>query len=158
MGTAAEALRRLQLIDVIRDTAIVIDAHIHELKSIQQDQLFQGVDADGRRMMSILDDPYFENRQAAWKYAQWKISMFPEARFGAPNLFITGFYHSTIVIQRTGDQISFDATATFAADVAKKYGNKELGLNSDSRNYFKKTVIRPELVKKYAQLLGCGVK
>lgn len=147
----------LESIDIRVDAAAVLDANVKELEELQKDQLMQGKGADGQYLMRISNDPYFKSRAAADKYAHWKQRLTPETPFDRPNLFINGYTHATLKIERHGADVAFFLRAPWADDVAAKYHNQEMGLNKDSREWFHVRILRPALVNKYSSMLGAKI-
>ena len=161
MATYAAFLRKLQIIDLIAMAGPIIDANTSELLQVQKDQLFQGVDNQGNKLMSILDDPFFKTKQKAWDYAVWKEKIAQRygflTPFAQPNLFINGFTHDTIYIQRNGSMITTLATAPWAGSIAQKYGGREFGFNNDSHSYIWNKIIKPDELRTVSRLLGCKI-
>jgi hypothetical protein len=163
MATAAEILRRLESINVIADTGTVIDKNVGAIYNLQYEQLEMGLGSDGKPLMSILDDPYFNgNKAKAWAYATFKEAISKKygfkTPFGQPNLFINGYTHDSLRIQRHGAEVHYTFGIPWAQELDVKYKGKELGLSVDRRHIIKRDVIRPELIEKYSKILGCRAK
>lgn len=161
MATAAAFLRKLKAISLPHDAGPIIDKHMDELYSTQTDQLEQGVGADGRPLMSILNDPYFKTKAQAWAYAEFKQAVADKygfvTPFGQPNLFINGYTHSSLHISRSGFNVRFSFSVPWAAELDQKYKGQELGLNPDSKAYFWNKILKHELLVKYSKALGCKI-
>ena len=149
MARASEILRRI-------DTAIagipgmvndIASRNTHQIREIQLEQLLQGRNSRGEYMTpSILDDPYFKgNKLKAWKYAEMKQKITPETPFGVANLFITGYYHGSILVNVQGQKLVFDGGTKFGPSIALKYNNLHLGLSPNSKKIVFVDIIRRPL-------------
>lgn len=73
-----------------------LEANTDLLKSTNQEQMYQGLDADGNAIRPrYSEDPYFDSPVLAWIYARWKNELTPHPKrdIDTPNLFITGAWY-----------------------------------------------------------------
>jgi hypothetical protein len=155
MATIAEFGRRLELVNLTQIAGDALQQNESKVRDLNIKQLMAGLNNQGRQLSpKYSEDPYFKKPGAAARYAAWKKKLFPESPFDVPNLIIIGTFHNSITATRQGDQIVFAGSASFAGDIAAKYGNKELGLSPDSKTTAYRDIVRPELITKICQITG----
>lgn len=135
----------LELFDVLGnlDMASVaeeaLSKHEEIISTYNQLQLYDGKRSDGRDIFpTYLDDPYFTTRAAAQKYSDWKDKITPNRRRtpGVPNLYINGYFHSTIEAKVQGTDVIIQSSWGVSADIEGKFSEDIYGLNEDSRESF----------------------
>ena len=109
-----------------------------------QAQLWDGRDGTGKDLTpSYLDDPYFLTRQAAQAYAEWKdkITHNSGRNFYAPNLYINGYFWSTMKIDRNSMRMVSNG---FGTPIISKYGENTFTLDPNDKDVVDK--IRNSLI------------
>ena len=95
-----------------------------------QGQLWDGKNSYGQDITpSYLEDTFFKTLSAAVKYAKWKAKLTPNParNYYAPNLFINGYFWSTMGID--AKSLRIDANSAFGKPIVEKYGDKTFSLN-----------------------------
>jgi hypothetical protein len=98
---------------------------------------------------TYFQDPFFKSQEAAQRYSDWKDRISPKTsrKRGVPNLWINGFFHSTISISVNGQSIMYDSTFSGADDIERKFA-KIYGLNAEMRKEYIKNFLRPDFMTK----------
>lgn len=116
-----------------------------EIKEYNLQQLLDGKTNEGIDISpTYLEDPFFKTQEQAQAYSDWKDRISPRSnrRPGVPNLYINGYYHSTIKVQVEGDKISYNSTYGEATDIESTFKNI-YGLSPESKKKFVPFVLRP---------------
>lgn len=103
-----------------------------------QNQLWDGKDGTGKDLTpSYLDDPYFLTKKAAQQYAEWKdrITHNSNRNFYAPNLYINGYFWSTMKIDRNNMRMVSNG---FGTPIISKYGENTFVLDPNNKDIFDK--------------------
>lgn len=111
----------------------------NEYTDLLKQQLLKGKGSDGQDLKpGYLEDPYFKTRQAAINYAVWKQKTTPSIgrNLNAPNLFITGYYHSKLKVFVNDTGLSIDNLAPFGEEVNRKYNGKATVLGGEFRRQY----------------------
>ena len=102
MATCLDLIENLNSLDL---AAIATDITLRNKGEIVKDvknQLWDGQKPDGSDITpSYLDDPYFKTQKQAMGYANWKMKLSRNSRRNkyAPNLYINGYFYSTIDVK-----------------------------------------------------------
>jgi len=100
------------------------------LLDIQREQLMAGKAADGGPIRpTYSEDPYFRTREAMERYRGWKHRLNPRRDIDAPDLFITGEFHSDFFLSFLDDGVLFD---NYWKEVFDKYGAEQFGLTDEN--------------------------
>ena len=151
-------LRKLEAIDLQEEVGLILDQNLDKLRELNLAQLMQGKNNKGELLSpKHSDNPYFKTPEAGLRYAAWKQRLFPETPFNIANLKITGVYHESISFSRHGDVVSSDASASFAGSIEQTFNGTPLGLDEDSKQTVRNTIIRIPLVRTLSNKIGCDV-
>ena len=154
-----------------------MDTNANEMAVSVREQLYSGIDGDGRPLSpSYSSDPWFTNRRAGFydveyemwipcymhpeRYVAWKEHItppMPSQRLGlpardidTPNLFIVGTFHGSISARGTSRGVEI---FTFGWDegpaVERKYGSQIFGLSEPAVAHFNKNFLLPWLKSWY---------
>lgn len=144
MTTAAEMLRRFEKVNLTELLGEVVAENPQLLTDLNRKQLKEGQNKEGRTL----------NKYRSSSYAKRKNEMNPAPGLGNPDLYLTGAFQSSFVVDVRGDDVVFSAGDSKAPALEAKYGPAIFGLTDES-----KTEARPELVqgaaKKVKQITGC---
>jgi hypothetical protein len=102
----------------------VIDNNANLIVSMNQEQLLEGKNSEGKDLRPYYsEDPYFKTRAAALRYAEWKKRITPNSfrKTDVPNLYINGFYHSSFQFKRTGDKFEVTSGGSLSGKIEPKY-------------------------------------
>ena len=124
----------LQSGEIVRN---VVVQHPDDIMELQRIQLLQGKSASGEDIRpfyseDLKPDGYFYSVESAGRYAAWKqdleypytVSRNPDA----PNLYITGKFHSEIGVEFGPDAVGIVGETPFAEGIMLKYGIETFGL------------------------------
>ena len=139
----------------------VVSDNSDVLLSLNRDQMLLGRNSDGDELgPNYLQDPYFKSREAAERYARmkyalepshvgliWNPQLFPDKSKDTPNLIVTGSFQDAMFISVSGGKYNIGSTYVDASDISQKYNNKVFGLAPQSKEYFYRQWILPELLK-----------
>ncbi|MBF0651292.1 hypothetical protein IR083_20955 [Dysgonomonas sp. GY75] len=132
-----------------------------EILSLNRDQMLYGRDANGNILTpDYHNDPYFETKEAAEKYAQHKYDIESEHEslikhkniYGkkpkdTPNILITGrWFQNEMYILTRSKSFELGSTGIKARQIEEKY-NPVLGLSPESKQYFWIKYLRYEILK-----------
>jgi hypothetical protein len=146
--TGYQLLQKMQQMNVYDLAGDIIANNEQKVADINRRQLHKGLNREGKQLSpKYSEDPWFKSAESAARYAAWKKSLFPDMTYDVPNLIITGVYHDSINLQRMGQSIQFDASASFAAGIAGKYQNTALGLNDEGKGEVWTTIVRAPLIE-----------
>lgn len=157
MGTIAGMLRKFQ--DVNTDQIIyqVVKGSEEDLLDLQREQMYDGKTNQGVDIRpSYLEDPYFEgDLQRAQAYSDWKDDITPNPRRnpGTPNLFINGFYYSSITVTVLPDTIVFKSRWAEGDDIERKFKNI-YGLGGNIKVIYLRDYISPVLKQRIEDVTG----
>jgi hypothetical protein len=134
-----------------------LEANTDLLKSTNQEQMYQGLDADGKPIRPrYSEDPYFESPVLAWIYARWKneISPHPKRDIDTPNLFITGawYYEPLRVFRYHPKEIRFTNTHAQGKKIYAKYPTS-LGITPDNMEELNQTEVKPYVIHRVIETL-----
>lgn len=150
----------LQSGEIVRN---VVVQHPDDIMELQRIQLLQGKSASGEDIRpfyseDLKPDGYFYSVESAGRYAAWKqdleypytVSRNPDA----PNLYITGKFHSEIGVEFGPDAVGIVGETPFAAGIMLKYGIETFGLMmSNWLALFEEFGAYDELMQNVKQLL-----
>lgn len=118
----------------------VMESHRDDIMELQQIQLLEGKDSSGEDLRPYYSEDlkpmgYFHSKESAGRYAAWKGTLsypFTVSRNAdAPNLYITGVFHSELDVQLNPDTVAIIPTTVYAQGIMAKYGQGSFGLNRD---------------------------
>lgn len=145
MGTIRGLYNRLLEVDHNKIAQETIEGTEEEFTHYNLEQLLDGKTNEGIDISpTYLEDPYFDSLKEAQAYSDWKDRISPPSnrRKGVPNLYINGYYHSTVKVRIQGDKITFNSDFYGADDIETTFKNI-YGLNPDSRRKYIPFVLRP---------------
>lgn len=101
--------------------------------SINQKQMEAGMGADGRLLPKYTDDPFFKTYEAAIRYGRWKSHISPNKSkdINVMDFYITGKFHSTLMVENSDTYFVLASDSQISADVQAKTSNHALGLNKE---------------------------
>lgn len=120
------------------------------------DQLWDGKDIDGNDIRPFYsEDPYFKTKKQALAYKAWKQKITPNSKRNpdAPNLYITGEYYRSKVLQLNNDEIVFKTTSPLGNNIEANHKNIE-GLNEEHYNIVVNDYIKPRLINELKEELS----
>lgn len=148
-------LKRVREVNLTEIAGRIVEENAEKLADINKAQLMKGKNNRGEMLSpKHSENPWFKTKEAALRYASWKHRLYPETPFDVPNLIITGVYHRSISVSRSGDNVDFKASAVFAGNIENTFKGTALGLNDDSMVAVRNDIIQPPLVKEVARELG----
>lgn len=116
----------------------------YEFVELNKQQLMEGKSSIGDNLRpSYLQDTYFKSIIAATKYKKWKqkITPNPKRNPNAPNLYITGKFHSGFHIKKGGEEFIIDSNDKNTGKIKSKY-NHVFGLTPENIENEKAKVLR----------------
>jgi hypothetical protein len=116
-------------------------------------QLWDGKKGDGQNITpSYLDDPFFETREKAIAYRNWKnsITKNSDRDQDTPNLFINGYFYDTLFVDSGSFEVASDG---FGNPIIEKYGAETFSIDAE-RDDNKETMnnLRKSFIKKLKAL------
>lgn len=132
--TPLDYLQKLKKVDIPLAAQMAIEDTSRELASVQQDQLFQGVNNKGK-----LIEPKYSKRTIAIKKKKGQ----PTDRV---TLKDTGDFYKGTVVDVRQDIFVIDSADIKSASLQKKYGADIFGLNKSSKSKYIET-LKPALNK-----------
>lgn len=129
------------------------------LKAVRE-QLYSGVDGDGRHLSPTYDDDPFFEEEGPWHhrakdYKAWKRSITPPVSGtmlglpprpdDVPNLFIDGKFYSEINATLKGDVLVVDPGNGDGPSIVAKYGDEILDMGYTAIDYFNTTYMLPAI-------------
>lgn len=156
MGTIKGLLDKVRQVDLRREVPMIIQYYDLFIENAIRDQLYDGKNSLGEDITpSYLDDPFFKSPEQALAYSKWKdkITPNPNRKTHTPNLFINGYFHSTINLKVTKEEIIYDTNA-FGKEIIAKYGDKLLGMGPITKEVFIEDLFYPRLKKIITQITG----
>ena len=112
--------------------------HKDEIVEQQSIQLLEGKASDGNDLHPFYSEDlkpsgYFKTKQSAANYAAWKQQLsYPYSvrrNQDAPNLYITGKFHSELDAEIGTEDVRIIADTAYAANIMGKYGYNVFGLS-----------------------------
>ena len=153
MATLSEMIARLKSLDPTTIAKEIVEGDQWVLEDLQEGQLWSGLDSEGNQLApSYLTDPYFNTREAAERYRDWKERItpttsiheaYPDRNRDTPNLYINGYWYSGIKLDLNGLGFFINDNA-LNPEIEAKYP-KALGLNSIGTGWY----IREKFRKKF---------
>jgi len=153
--------------DRIGETPVLVGGIVEEyddvILSLNRDQLLSGRNTEGMPLTpGYLDDPYFNSRDAAERYARmkyalesqhrarmWNPQLFPDKDSNTPNLIVRGDFQDGMYINTTKDSYGIGSTYHSSNDIETKYHHRVFGLAEVSKSYFWNNFLGPSLKKAY---------
>lgn len=135
-----------------------------------QEQLYSGVDGQGRHLSPTYDDdPFFEEKgtwyHRAKDYKAWKKAITPPVAGtilglparpdDVPNLYINGKFYSEITAFRKGNALMIDPGIGHGPSIVAKYGDEILDMGNSAIEYFNENFMRPAIENFFTD---CGYK
>lgn len=122
-----------------------------EIVELQKDQLYSGLDADGKLLkISYYEDPYFKSQTAADKYARFKSKnyarnhndAFPEKPYDIPDLVVNGrLFYNFIKSYSSNGKLIIEANSPIYSQLEAKYGDI-MGLSDIAIKEFRDNSLR----------------
>jgi len=135
LNNARQLQRDLQQGSIIRE---VLEPHGNEIVDLQRTQLLMGKASDGKDIHPFYTEDlkprgYFRSVKSAQNYLAWKQSIrYPKSvqrNPNAPNLYITGLFHSDLNVAFDSDTVGIVPDTAYAANIMAKYGLNVFGLS-----------------------------
>jgi hypothetical protein len=121
---------------IIKDLSI-------EIEILQKDQLWAGLDGDGKKLrVGYSQDDFFKSPESAARYAKFKKD------YDTPNLIINGkLVYDRIDISVGGNKLIISAASPILSELQSKYG-ETFGLGEIAFAHFQKTYFIPIFVER----------
>lgn len=161
MSTIIGMLNRFEKVDTDVIIYQVIAESDQDLVDLNREQLYDGKtnqDTDIRPL--YIEDPYFEGDvKRAQAYSDWKDKITPNPRRspGVPNLYINGFFHSSIQVTVLPDTVVFKSSWSEGDDIEKKFKNI-YGLGGEYKIIFLRDYLSPVLKERMELETGLQLK
>lgn len=160
LSNARQLQRDLQHGSIIRE---VLEPHGSEIVDLQRTQLLMGKASDGKDIHPFYTEDlkprgYFRSVKTAQNYMAWKQSIsYPKSvqrNPNAPNLYITGLFHSDLNVAFDSDTVGIVPDTAYAANIMAKYGLNVFGLSWASwAVVFNENGAKDELIMKVKDVL-----
>lgn len=147
MGTIKGLLDKVRQVHLRLEVPNIIQYHDIWIEHSIREQLWDGKNSLGEDIRpSYLEDPFFKTPEQAMAYSRWKdkITPNPNRNQHTPNLFINGYFHSTIRLKVTKEAIIYD-TNYFGKEIVNKYGDKLLGMAPLTRETYIEELLFPKI-------------
>lgn len=130
----------------------VVRENENDILTNVKDSLWDGKSGSGEDLMPFVQDPFFKTQDQAIAYMNWKNANFPNPNRNpnSPNLFINGYFYSTLEVDISGDQFMVvSKDNALGIDVIRKYGVNTFGITDE----FFRDVLRVEIKNRLIQRL-----
>lgn len=145
MGILNDLLSRVEKVNEGLQTGSMIGEAIKpysgDVLDMQLQQLWDGKAASGKDIRPYYSEDlkpagFFHSKETAARYADWKQSITPNSNRNpdAPNLYISGVFHSELAVDMGKDAVSIYPTTMFAKGIFYKYGRNTFGLTVENWN------------------------
>lgn len=127
------------------------------LLDLNRDQLYDGKTRDGKDISpTYQEDPYFKTPEAAQAYSDWKDKITPNSlrKPGVPNLYINGYYHGSLGVKISGQNVFYNASAEFGNEIEQKYSDKIFGLGGVYKEEYLKQDLGPVFRSSITSIIG----
>lgn len=144
-----DLINNLKNFDEEQAVIVIIEKNEEKIVDLQRDQMMEGRGVDGNFIRPYYsENPYFKTAEAAKKYAKWKakITPNPQRPEDVPNLYINGYFHSSLFVKIMNDQFEIDTDADFGGDVFDVHKNAQ-GLNEEKRLLFAENITIPQFAE-----------
>lgn len=148
-----------------------MEEHSYDMAFCVKEQLYSGVDGEGRKLRPTYDDdPYFD-QPGPWKgrssdYKKWKESItppeasdilhLPPRPVNVPNLFIDGTFYRSILARKSGDGIQIYTSGFRDGPVIEsKYGDNIFRMGEQAVGYFNRENLIPAIEEFFQK---CGYR
>ena len=142
--TLESLIRNAEMLKSAMDRGIFLQVALaddrEKIMDLQREQLFEGKDNDGNDMRPFYSEDlqpggWFKSKDSALRYAMWKQTgiSYPvqvQRNPDAPNLYITGKFHSEIGVKQTSTTIGVYPLTPYASNIVAKYGMDRFGLSA----------------------------
>lgn len=146
MSTIRGLYKKIAGIDTNHLVALALEDSAHGMKEKQQDQMYEGIDADG------------ENREPAYSPLTVAIKQNKGQRTDVVTLHDEGDFYAGIYIDVRTDLIIQDSADSKTGKLVKKYGEKIFGLFGLFRKLYLDEDLRPEFKIKIETATGLKMK
>lgn len=161
--TVLAMIRRFEKLDT--DLVIVhsMQQSEQDIRDINLEQMYDGKNNLGVDITpSYLNDPYWDDhggRPAAQAYSDWKDKITPNPRRtpGTPNLFINGYFHSSLSVLVKGDSVIWNSSFNAEPDIRSRFKHI-YGLGGRYKKIFLKDYLAPILSEKVYDAVGLKMK
>lgn len=153
--------------NIVPSVEKILTGRSDEYLELQREQLFEGKASDGEDIRPYYSEDlqnrggYFSSPQAAAAYANWKANEVSYPTFGnlkrnidAPNLYITGEFHSQLALVVAGGRIEVIPTDKLSVEVMERYGADTFGLTEENLDKVRQEWILPVLLEELNSLLS----
>lgn len=141
----------------------VMEAHRDDILELQRIQLLEGKGSDGEDLRPYYSEDlqpqgWFKSKESAGRYAAWKgVIDYPytvKRNPDAPNLYITGVFHSDLGVQYNPDTLAIVPTTMYAQQIMAKYGMGLFGLSDEKwAELMDERGAKGEIINKVQQIL-----
>ena len=137
-------IRNAEMLESAMDRGIFLQVALaddrEKIMDLQREQLLEGKDNDGNDLRPFYSEDlqpegWFKSKDSALRYAMWKQTgiSYPvqvQRNPDAPNLYITGKFHSEIGVKQTSTTIGVYPLTPYASNIVAKYGMDRFGLSA----------------------------
>jgi hypothetical protein len=157
--TIAGLKRKFDTLDT--DTLInnALSGTQNDIRDLNLEQMYDGKTSKGVDITpSYVDDPYWDEhggRAAAQAYSDWKDKITPSLRRnpGTPNLFINGYYHSSISVIAGKESIVWASSFNSEPDIRSRFKHI-YGLGGRYKTIYLREYLAPILRDRMFELTG----
>ncbi len=157
MGSILAMKRRFEQLNTDQVIYLSVQETEEDIKDLNREQMYDGKTNEGTDITpSYLQDPYFQgDRQRAQAYSDWKDKITPNPRRnpGTPNLFINGYFYSTIDVLVFLDKITFRSRFDDQNEISNKFKNI-YGLGGNIKRIYLDDYLKPILKEKMQDATG----
>jgi hypothetical protein len=159
MGTIRDLLDKAKFVrdNIPNEVFEIVQKNKDKIVEFNKDQLFEGKTIFNQDIRPYYtEDPFFKTAQAARNYIAWKQRITPNSKRNpnAPNLYINGYYHSSIDLIFSGKTPLLESrSGSLFSEINNKYQNI-IGLNEDHALSLNYEIIKPELQEFINKYIG----
>lgn len=149
MCTAAEMLRRANTIDIEQQAGEVVDEHQQEYLQLIKEQLHEGKSKEGTTINPVYKADNYSNR----RYAIKKYVENSTPGYGNPDLYLSGNLYNALKMARSKNELVITSGVDYFQFIDKRYGDTPFGLDDDSKEIYRDTVLYPALQRRVNLIL-----
>lgn len=164
MATIIGLQKKVQSLNLKYESKVIFTKDADKLADYNREQLYSGRFSDGELITpNYKTDPFFKgNHYRSYLYAKWKQEITPHSQrpFWTPNLFINGFFHSTIDVEVGDDTIHFFSRAgALGGEISGKYDSDNVfGISPLNKAIYTREFFWPILKKEIELQTGLKFK
>lgn len=152
-------INNLQAFDFGQEMQGIVHEYVDVLADLQREQMSEGRGVDGEYIRPFYsEDPYFKTAFAAEKYAEWKqkITPNPKRPKDVPNLFINGYFYSTLRPKLVASVFEIDSPSSLGEKVLEEHPTAQ-GLNAEKRKEFADMFTLPGITTSLREKTGLEI-